>query len=229
MFSGIVSGTGRIRAWSGDGAVRRLTIDLGPLGKGLRAGASVCVSGVCLTLVAHRGGRAHFDVVPETLARTYLADLGPGDEVNLERSLRLGDEIGGHPVAGHVDGVGRIVRRREEGDGASIDVRLPRGLAAYVFKKGSIALDGVSLTVAGIRGAVARIALIPETLARTTLGSKGAGARVHVEVDAMARAVVETLRRATRAGIRTRKTATPRTSRSEPPRARPRASRASPE
>jgi len=223
MFSGIVAGTGVVRSVRNRNGSLRLEVDLRRHARGVAKGDSVCVSGVCLTLVARTGTRGRFDVVPETLRRTYLGALQRGDVVNLERSLRMGDEIGGHLVTGHVDGVGTIASRRGAGDGAEIEVRVPARLAAFVFEKGSIAIDGVSLTVAGIHGTRCRIALIPETLARTTLGAKDTSDRVHVEVDGMVRAVVETVRR-----LRTRRRAAPRTSRSARPPARPRATRASP-
>lgn len=176
MFTGLVQAVGRIVA------TRPFTVDAGRLALGgVRIGDSICVQGVCLTLTARRGRRLRFDVSRETLARTTGLDA-PG-EVNLERALALGEPLGGHFVTGHVDGVGRVVAVE---DGV-YRIRAPRMLARYLARKGSIAVDGVSLTVNRVRGCEFEVFLIPHTLRVTTLGRLRPGAEVNLEVDLIAR------------------------------------------
>lgn len=195
MFTGIVQATGRIREARPTVAGLRLVID--PLGWDHRSepGESIAVSGCCLTLVGPaRDGSLDFDAVAETLAKTTLGGLRPGDAVNLERSLRASDLLGGHFVQGHVDGVGAI-ERVETGAERRVTIRPPPALMVYMVPKGSVAIDGVSLTIAGTRPdrGVIDVALIPVTLERTTLGSLRAGDRVNVEADAIAKTVVHAL------------------------------------
>jgi riboflavin synthase len=151
-------------------------------------GDSVAVSGVCLTVVSREAGALAFDVVPETLARTALARLEPGGSVNVEPSLRVGDQLGGHVVQGHVDAVGRVRSVSAEGDGRRVWIDSPETVR-YCVEKGSIAVDGVSLTVAALDGDGFEVALIPHTLAATTLGGLEAGDEVNLEADALARIV----------------------------------------
>lgn len=160
----------------------------------LRPGESVAVDGACLTAVESRSGDFCADVSAETLARTTLGALEAGDKVNLERPLALGGRLGGHLVLGHVDGVGEIVSQQRVGDGTRLEVRLPPGLLRYVVEKGSIALDGISLTVNEVHDPD-RVALflIPETLRATTWGAKRPGGRVNVEVDMLAKHVARLL------------------------------------
>jgi riboflavin synthase len=155
----------------------------------LAAGESIACSGACLTVVERGGGLVAFDAVPETLSRTTLGAWRPGTRVNLERALRLDDRLGGHLVQGHVDAVGEVVARVAEGQGARLTVSLPASIAPLVAEKGSIAVDGVSLTVARAGRDRFEVALIPETLARTTLGEAAAGTRVNLEADVVARHV----------------------------------------
>ena len=155
----------------------------------LALGESVCCSGACLTVVERGGGSVAFDAVPETLSRTTLGGWRPGTRVNLERALRLSDRLGGHLVAGHVDAVGEVLARSTEGQGARLAVSLPPPIAPLVAEKGSIAVDGVSLTVARAQRDRFEVALIPETLARTTLGEAAPGTRVNLEADLVARHV----------------------------------------
>jgi riboflavin synthase len=169
MFTGIVERTGRVVRPG-----RRLEIETGY--DDLKGGESVCVSGVCLTVARRTGTRAGFDVVPETISRTTLGTLRRGDAVNLERALRAGDRLGGHVVQGHVDGTGRVAR-------AGAVLRIETSLAAQLVPKGSVAVDGVSLTVVEAGTDFFTVALIPTTRRLTTLGKLRRGARVNVEVD----------------------------------------------
>jgi riboflavin synthase len=191
MFTGIVEDLGRVSAR--DGA--RLVVRSSVAAAGVAVGDSVAIDGVCLTVVAIDDDALSFDVTTETFRRTDLDAVGSGDAVNVERPATLVSRLGGHLVQGHVDGVGRVTELRRERDGeAVLSVRLPAELLPYVVEKGSIAFDGVSLTVAGIRGDVVDVALIPHTLAVTTLGAVTAGDGVNVEVDLIAKYVARNVR-----------------------------------
>jgi len=148
---------------------------------------SIAVDGVCLTATAVRRDVVTFDVIPETLARSTLGERNAGDLVNLEYALRLGDRLGGHMVYGHVDTVAAVLERAREGQGERVRIELPAALSGMIASKGFVAVDGVSLTVAAAGPDWFEVALIPETLARTTLGSRVAGSRVNLEVDPVAR------------------------------------------
>ncbi len=148
---------------------------------------SIAINGVCLTATAVEGDVVAFDVVPETLNRSSLGTLNPGEQVNVEYSLRVGDRMGGHFVYGHVDANAQIISRTPEGQGERIRIERPAELAPMIAEKAFIAVDGVSLTVAAVGDGWFEIALIPETLARTTLGERAAGSHVNLEVDPMAR------------------------------------------
>jgi riboflavin synthase len=194
MFTGLVQATGVVRAVDPrpDGA--RVRVET-PLGRELSPGDSVAVGGVCLTAVeADRGGFAAH-VVAETLRRSALGGLRPGARVNLELPLRASDRLGGHLVQGHVDGVGTVDAAREEGLGRVLRIVVPGELRRYVVEKGSIAVDGVSLTVAEVDDEAFEVALIPETLERTTLGAAAPGDPVNLEVDVLAK-YIEKLARA---------------------------------
>jgi riboflavin synthase len=189
MFTGIVTGMGRVvRAASSEraGDSRRLEVEP-PRGFGrLAAGESVCVSGVCLTAVAS-GRRLVADLSGETLRRSTLGGLAEGDVVNLERALRFGDRLSGHFVMGHVDAVARLLGCRMDGSSWTLRVAIPVGLSGLVAEKGSVALDGVSLTVASRSAREFTVAIIPETRRRTTLGRAEPGARLNLEADIFAR------------------------------------------
>jgi riboflavin synthase len=190
MFTGLVADMGvveRVLPRQGGAriAIRPRTMDVGAL----VPGESVACSGACLTVVGKGDGVVEFDAVPETLARTTLGTWRPGTEVNLERALALGERLGGHLVQGHVDAVGEVLSVRPEGQGKRIAVALPAAIAPLVAVKGSIAVDGISLTVASAARDRFEIAVIPETLARTTLGRAAGGARVNLEADVLARHV----------------------------------------
>ena len=188
MFTGIVQAVGNIVAVTPLAAGLRLTVDAGTLERsGIALGDSICVQGACLTVVAIDGARLAFDVSRETLACTVGLDA-PGP-VNLEKSLALGDALGGHLVTGHVDGLGEVVAFEPAGESKRLRLRVPQELARYVARKGSITLDGVSLTVNRVEENVFEVNLIPHTLAVTTLARLAPGAKVNLEVDLIARYV----------------------------------------
>jgi len=192
MFTGIVEELGLVAAIDDLGTAARLSVEVSAeLLADAKAGDSYAVNGVCLTVTSWEidGDRAVFtvDVMRESLDRSSLGALVPGDPVNVERPVRLLDRLGGHLVQGHVDGVGTIVRRVPDAHWELVDVQMPRELARYVVEKGSITVDGVSLTVTEVRDDGFGVSLIPETLARTTLGRKGLGAQVNLEVDVLAK------------------------------------------
>jgi riboflavin synthase len=186
VFTGIVEELGEVVALEDLGAAARLTVR-GPLvTAGAAAGDSIAINGVCLTVTQAGDGNFSADVIGETLGRSSLGSLVPGSAVNLERPLRPDGRLGGHMVQGHVDGTGTILRR-EPWDVVRISV--PPGLARYVIQKGSVAVDGVSLTISALGPDWIEVSLIPETLARTTLGRKQPGEAVNLEVDMIAKYV----------------------------------------
>jgi riboflavin synthase len=190
MFTGIIEEMGSVTGIEtrADGA--RLRIGAGALIEGARIGESIAVSGVCLTMVDLAPGEFAADLAAETLRRTTLGQLRSGDPVNLERPLRLDQRLGGHLVQGHVDGVGTVASITTEGDGIWMEIDAPSPLAPYIAEKGSIAVDGISLTVAGVsEGGRFAVALIPHTLAVTTLGRRAVGEGVNLEVDILAKYV----------------------------------------
>ncbi len=190
MFTGLISDIGVVERITPRAGGVRLVVRPGALPvDDLAVGESVACSGACLTVVERGGGLVAFDAVPETLARTVIGGWRPGSRINLERALRLSDRLGGHLVAGHVDAVGEVLARSPEGQGARLTISLPASLAPLVAEKGSIAVDGISLTVASAGRDRFEVALIPETLARTTLGDAAPGRPVNLEADLVARHV----------------------------------------
>jgi riboflavin synthase len=190
MFTGIVEELGTVRAVVPNATGARLEIAASRVLEDAEIGASIALNGCCLTVVGLDTGWWAADAVEETLRRTCLGALRPGDRVNLERPVRLADRLGGHLVQGHVDGVGTIVERAPAGDGSTlVRVQAPERLLRYVVEKGSIAVDGVSLTVVGVEPGIFSVALIPHTLAATTLGLKDVGSPVNLEVDLVAKYV----------------------------------------
>lgn len=186
MFTGIVEERGTVV----EAGATRLVVGCRTVVTDSDIGASVAVNGVCLTVVAKSTGDLSFDLSPETLDRSTLGRLGPGDPVNLERPVTLSARLGGHLVQGHVDGVGEVTGMERDDEGcALLTVRVPEGLLRYVVEKGSISVDGVSLTVAAIAGEGIAVALIPHTLAVTTLGTVVPGDPVNLEVDVIAKYV----------------------------------------
>ena len=186
MFTGIVRERGRVVSADRNGGGVRLRIAARATADA-ELGDSIAVNGCCLTVTAADGETLEFDAGPETIARTTLGGLGDGDVVNLEPALRAGEPLGGHFVQGHVDGRARVTAVDEEGEGARLRLELEPGLLRYCVEKGSIALDGVSLTVAALRDDGVEIALVPFTLENTTLGALGPGDEVNVEVDLLAK------------------------------------------
>lgn len=191
MFTGIVEELGTIANISetaaGSERAMRLTVE-GPLVcADVAVGDSIAVSGVCLTVVESGAGRFSADVMLETLLRSTLAQASEGSAVNLERAVTLQTRLGGHLVQGHVDGIGSVLRRDHTANWDVVEISLPPELARYVVEKGSIAVDGVSLTIAAVGPESFTVSLIPTTLARTTLGAKSVGASVNLEVDVMAK------------------------------------------
>jgi len=188
MFTGLVSDLGTVERISPQKGGARITLRPGALAvDDLALGESVCCSGACLTVTERGQGLCSFDAVPETLSRTTLGGWKAGQRVNLERALQLSDRLGGHLVSGHVDAVGEVLARAPEGQGARLTISLPPAIAPLVAEKGSVAVDGVSLTVARAERDRFEVALIPETLSRTTLGPAQVGTRVNLEADVVAR------------------------------------------
>jgi riboflavin synthase len=195
VFTGIVEERGRVETMGGG----RLVVDARTVVRDSDVGASVSVNGVCLTVVERTDTSLRFDLSEQTLERTCLGDLRPGDPVNLERPVTLVARLGGHLVQGHVDGVGQVTRVEVDGSGgARVSIRVPGELSRYVVERGSIAIDGVSLTIAAVDDDEITVALIPHTLAVTTLGLAAPGRRLNVEADVIARYVERSMERSGR-------------------------------
>ena len=190
MFTGIVQAVGRVRRVDDRGVDRRLVVETRALDlDGTRVGDSIAVNGCCLTAVLLAPGEFTADVSRETLERTTLGSLAAGSMVNLEPALALGAPLGGHLVGGHVDGIAEVVERRPEGRSERWRLRVPPGLARYIAEKGSVCLDGISLTVNEVSGREFGVNLVPHTLSVTTLGQHRPGSPVNLEVDLLARYV----------------------------------------
>ncbi len=199
MFTGIVEAKGTITASTAHAFGRRLTVDVGDWrgrSGAFQPGDSVAVQGVCLTIAEQQGGELQFDVITETLSKTTLGDRGQGDVVNLESALTAATPMGGHIVQGHVDSVGRVIEIRHDEHEHIVAVRPLNEMLDYLTPKGSVTIDGVSLTIAALRDDQAfEVALIPTTLSETTLGELKAGDPVNLEADTVAKTVVHWLRR----------------------------------
>lgn len=189
MFTGLIQEVGMVQKAEKQGQDLRLTLQAPLLSPKVKLGDSVAVNGCCLTVVEIKVPLLAFQAVPETLNRTALGTIKEGARVNLELPLTLSDPLGGHFVQGHVDGVAEITAINPEGQGVRMAVRVPKDLSRYVVEKGSIALNGISLTVAALKGDQLEVALIPHTLQNTDLGSKKVGDPLHVEVDLLAKYV----------------------------------------
>ena len=187
MFTGIVTDIGKIVSVTPRNDVRRLTIATAYDTSTIELGASIACSGVCLTVVSMQPGSFDVEAAPETLAITTVQDWQAGRRINLERSLKIGDELGGHIVQGHVDGIAEVIAREDLGETTRYTFEIPMALAPFVAMKGGVALDGTSLTVNEVDGARFTCLLIPHTLSHTTWGDVVAGSRVNIEVDMMAR------------------------------------------
>ncbi|MCD4535026.1 riboflavin synthase [Nocardioides sp. cx-169] len=193
MFTGIVEELGTVTAVEDQGDAIRLTVKAETVLSDAQLGDSIAVNGCCLTVVSHDGVEWTADVMQETLDKTSLQGARPGDRVNLERAVTAEKRLGGHIVQGHVDGVGRVVRRTPSEHWEVVEIEMPAELGRYLVDKGSITVDGVSLTVVEALDTTFTVSLIPETLARTTLGSRRPGDRVNLEVDIIAKHVEKLL------------------------------------
>ena len=187
MFTGIIEHVGTITEARHGHDGGSISVDLGPLADGTRLGDSISVSGACLTVATLTGGIAHFDVSSETRRKTTIGGWAAGHRVNLERALAFGQRLGGHLVSGHIDGVGRLVERRPDGTSERFTVVLPDDGSVRVIEKGSLSIDGISLTTWDCRGARCSIAVIPHTLANTTLAGLRPGMPVNLEQDLIGR------------------------------------------
>ncbi len=195
MYTGIVSGTAPVIAVTDGEGIRTLTINLDGLSEGLQIGASVALDGVCMTVVSMEGTEVRFDAIEETLGRTTLGRAIQGYMVNVERSLRMGDELGGHILSGHVMTTAKIIERVERGEGLDLVIENPLEARPYILEKGFIAVDGMSLTIGEVSDEGFALHIIPETLRITTIGDKGVGDSVNLEIDSRTQAVVETVMR----------------------------------
>ncbi|MEZ5318453.1 MAG: riboflavin synthase [Vicinamibacterales bacterium] len=192
MFTGLIEAVGRVVAVEPGASGVSLRVSA-PFAGECHDGESVAVSGVCLTVTTRTHDELRFDVAPETLRVTTLGGLAPGRRVNLERAMRADDRFGGHIVQGHVDGVGRVAGLRPSADTAWLEVDVPDALAATMIPKGSVTIDGVSLTIAALAGPRIGVQLVPFTLAHTTFGDAGAGDAVNIETDVIGKYVARLL------------------------------------
>jgi riboflavin synthase len=194
MFTGIITDLGRVRSIA-PGGVTRIVLETGYDTAGIAMGASIACSGACLSVVDKGPGWFAVDASAETLARTTIGSWKPGTPVNLERPLKMGDELGGHLVSGHVDGLAEIVERWPDGESLRFEVRVPARLRHFIAPKGSVALDGVSLTVNEVEGERFGVNIIPVTLRETSFGGLGPGDRVNLEIDMLARYLARLMER----------------------------------
>ena len=195
MFTGIVAGTGTIREMSGEEVIR-IVIDFQSVTtNNLETGASVSIDGTCLTVVQINSPNISFDVIPETLEKTTLGNKSAGSPVNLERALKMGDELGGHLLSGHILGMGEITERILGKENLDLRISCPNHIMKFVQEKGYIAIDGISLTIGNVDETSFSLHLIPETIALTTIGTKQIGEKVNIEVDSMTQTIVTTVER----------------------------------
>lgn len=194
MFTGIVQGVGEIVAKTTVNTVTSMTISL-PNVENLAIGASVSINGVCLTVVSIESNNVQFDIIDETIDRTNLGDLSVGDTVNIERSLKFGDEVGGHILSGHIFDTGIINSKSKKGDQMSLSILAPPSVQKYLTEKGYIAIDGISLTIGEINNGCFDLHIIPETMRLTILDSKEVGDIVNIEIDSNTQLIVETIER----------------------------------
>ena len=194
MFTGIVAASCEIVSTDQGEEVRSIVVDLSGYDDDLEIGASVAIDGVCMTLVSSLDGHVRFEAIPETLERTTIGLLKQGSQVNIERSLRMGDELGGHILSGHVMTTARILKRTQKGEGIDLLIEHQVETKPYILEKGYVAIDGMSLTVGEVEGEGFNLHIIPETLRITTIGAKAEGDLVNIEVDSRTQAVVDTIR-----------------------------------
>ena len=197
MFTGIVQGLIGVTAIEHKSDLSQLTLELGDLGDGLQLGASVAINGTCLTVTGHESGQTSFDIINETLATTNLKDLETATLVNVERSFKVGDEVGGHVVSGHISTTARLADLHKAGNDRVLTFSVDPKWQNYIFHKGYVALDGASLTVSSVDRSqnCFSVSLIPETIDRTTLGAISIGGAVNVEIDSQTQAIVDTVER----------------------------------
>ena len=195
MFTGIIEGKGKVLRIERRGEARRLTIEFPSHLTEVQLGDSISINGACLTIVEKGNQTSRLDLSEETIKKSVLSELKEGDTVNLERALRLNDRLGGHFVTGHIDGIGVITEKKKERDFVNLRVRVPENVSKYVVPKGSIAIDGISLTVNECRGKEILLTIIPYTLEKTTLMDKRAGDHVNLEADILGKYVEKLLNR----------------------------------
>ncbi|MHB1420610.1 MAG: riboflavin synthase [Bacillota bacterium] len=193
MFTGIIEEIGRVKSIARGQKACRISIECEKVLKDVAVGESIAVNGICLTVVEFASNGFSADVMPETFSRTNLSQLGSMDSVNLERALRLSDRLGGHLVTGHIDGVGKITQKRDEENALWLSIEADEEITRYIVLKGSVALDGTSLTVAGIDKNIFKVSLIPMTKTKTILGRKRTGSTVNIECDIIGKYVEKLL------------------------------------
>ena len=194
MFTGIVAASCEVVATEQGEEVRSIVVDLSGYDDDLEIGASVAIDGVCMTVVSAIDGHVWFEAIPETLERTTMGLLKQGSRVNIERSLRMGDELGGHILSGHIMSTARILQRTQKGEGIDLLIEHQADTKPYILEKGYVAVDGMSLTVGEVQSEGFNLHIIPETLRITTIGAKTEGDLVNIEVDSRTQAVVDTIR-----------------------------------
>lgn len=195
MYTGIVAGTAPILDIIEGDSIRTFSVDLNGFDDDLKIGASVSLDGVCMTVVSIDSGKVTFDAISETLERTTLGSRLTGDLLNIERSMRLGDELGGHILSGHVMGTAEIIESKKLGEGMDLRISIPDGCRPFILEKGFIAIDGMSLTVGECDEKSFKLHIIPETLRITTIEKKVVGDWINLEIDSRTQAVVETMLR----------------------------------
>ena len=197
MFTGIIQGLCPVISLLKNETLATLLVEMPGLVEGLHIGGSVAINGVCLTAISIDEGAIKFEIVNETMERSNLSFLSSGSLVNVERSLKMGEEIGGHLVSGHVSGIAQLVEMKEDSNDVVLSFEVPRVLMKYLLKKGFVAIDGASLTIADVNRSASSIsiALIPETLRSTTLGLLEKGSYVNLEIDSQTMAIVDTVER----------------------------------
>jgi len=195
MFTGIVLGKVPIIDIIDKGDVTAFTVDLSGFDEGLEIGASVSIDGVCLTVTEINNSIVSFDVIQETLSRTTLGDLEVDSIVNYERSLKFGDEIGGHLLSGHIIATGLVGDKVESGDGLDLSILVPSSIEKYIIEKGYVAIDGISLTIGDVTNSRFNLHIIPETIRQTTINSKQVGDAVNIEIDSTTQTIVSTVER----------------------------------
>ena len=194
MFTGIVAASCEVVSTEQGEEVRSIVVDLSGYDDDLEIGASVAIDGVCMTVVSSIDGNVQFEAIAETLERTTMGLLKQGSRVNIERSLRMGDELGGHILSGHIMSTARILQRNQKGEGIDLLIEHQADTKPYILEKGYVAVDGMSLTVGEVQSEGFNLHIIPETLRITTIGAKTEGDLVNIEVDSRTQAVVDTIR-----------------------------------